>query len=329
MAGERTLPGISLTGYWNSGDNTWKAGMDENLRKLSVLVQLRVLSRVTPLPFDDSNSSGVANGDIYIMPASDSNSFQSSNSSPLHGDIAVFDDGAWVFFTPLAGFRAYVIDESTYYRYTGSAWVADGGNATAVSYDAGDTGDSNSTATTVAAALDDLYARIRAVSAGAVDATTVSYNSTADSNSADTTVQEALDTVFHGLINHEDRIATLEAASGTTFSSLIVADFTITAADDKKVFKIGESSNSPASIFARIPEDALEDLPDGFTCSFVQIASSQLEITVAEDSNSPGSLTLIYPSDMLAKTRVQGSVISILKTDDANTWVIFGDMEPV
>lgn len=168
MAGERTLPGISLTGYWNAGDNTWKAGMDENLRKLSVLVQLRVLSRTIWPGFEDSNSPGVADGDIYIVPATDSNSQQDSNSVPAHGYIAVHDDGSWVYYAPLEGFIAYVIDEAAYYRFDGSAWVAfgAGGDASSISYNSGDTGDSNSVQTNVADALDDLYARIRDVSGG-------------------------------------------------------------------------------------------------------------------------------------------------------------------
>ena len=37
---ERTLPGLGLTGFWDLGANNWKGGMDLNLRKLSLLVQL-------------------------------------------------------------------------------------------------------------------------------------------------------------------------------------------------------------------------------------------------------------------------------------------------
>ena len=47
---ERTLPGLGLTGFWDLGANNWKGGMDLNLRKLSLLVQLSVLSMTTALP---------------------------------------------------------------------------------------------------------------------------------------------------------------------------------------------------------------------------------------------------------------------------------------
>lgn len=203
MAGERTLPGISLTGYWDAGDNTWKPGMDENLRKLSVLVQLRVLSRTVWPPADDSNSAAVANGDIYIVPAGDSNSMQSSNSDDDFNDIAVFDNGGWVYYTPLEGFHAYVIDEDLDYVFKNGSWVPLATIADFVFYNS--TTDSNSTATNVAQALDDLYQRIFNISAGIVDASTVQYGE-ADSNSVSTdvvTVKDALDEIF-------ERISPLE-----------------------------------------------------------------------------------------------------------------------
>ena len=323
MAGERTLPGISLTGFWNAGDNTWKAGMDENLRKLSVLVQLRVISRTTwPPDTNSSNSPGVANGDIYIVPAGDSNSAQTSNSDDDFGDIAVHDNGSWVYYTPLNGFLAYVIDEGAYYRYNGSAWVQFGGDATAIAYNSGDTGDSNSTQTNVAAALDDLYQRVRNVAGGVVAASTVSYNSTTDSNSAPVNVQEALDDVYSTLNVIEDQVG------GITFQS-ITAGLTLTAADNKKFYLAGEDSNSPAFIDIGVPEDALEDLPDGFTVSVCQRANSQVRFVAIEDSNSPAAAVLIYPADMQPQTRGLNSVITLLKTNVANEWLVFGDLEPV
>jgi len=326
MAGERTLPGISLTGFWNAGDNTWKAGNDANLLKLSVLVQLRVLSRVIFPPADNSNSLGVANGDIYIVPVNDSNSMQSSNSVPRHNDIAVFDNGAWVYYTPLNGFRAYVIDESAYYKFNGTTWVADGGSALNIAYNSGTSGDSNSTETNVADALDDLYERVRNVSAGIIDASTVNYNSGdgGDSNSTETTVQGALDDIY-------GRVRAVEgAAGGITFVVLASAAITLTAADDKKFYMVEDDSNSAGFCTIGIPADSLEDLPDGFTVSAVQIgAGNQVTFAEIQDSNSPDDLVLIYPADMQPRTRGQNSVITALKTSVANRWLVFGDLEPV
>jgi len=107
MTGERTLPGIGLTGFWDAGSSGWKAGVDQNWLLLSVLANLAVKSRTTVLPGSPSN------GDIYIVPASD-------GTNP--NKIAVRDNGAWVYFAPLEGWHAWVSDEDSEYTYTGAAW---------------------------------------------------------------------------------------------------------------------------------------------------------------------------------------------------------------
>jgi hypothetical protein len=106
MAGERTLPGIGLVGFWNLGSG-YKTQMDANLRTLSTLTQLRAISRVTALPGSPTN------GDIYIVPTGGANA----------NEIAIRDNGAWVYFVPAEGYMAYIADEDTYYLYSGSAWA--------------------------------------------------------------------------------------------------------------------------------------------------------------------------------------------------------------
>ena len=104
---ERTLPGLGLTGFWDLGANNWKGGMDLNLRKLSLLVQLSVLSMTTPLP-----STGLADGMIYIIPSG--------------GDakkIAIRDNGAWVNYDPTEGMVAWVKDTDKFVKFDGAAWV--------------------------------------------------------------------------------------------------------------------------------------------------------------------------------------------------------------
>lgn len=119
---ERTLPGLGLTGFWDLGANNWKAGMDLNLRKLSLLVQLSVLSMTTALP-----STGLADGMIYIIPSG--------------GDakkIAIYDESAWVYFTPAEGWLAYVKDTDKYVKFDGTNWVdlttGGGGGTAAMEY---------------------------------------------------------------------------------------------------------------------------------------------------------------------------------------------------
>lgn len=107
MAGERTLPGLGLTGYWNIGDNTWKPGMDVNLLKLSAIVNGIVISRATSLPGSPTQ------GDVYIVPATDA-----------HGnDLAIYDNSVWTYVTPNVGWLIYVADEAKHYRFEGTGWT--------------------------------------------------------------------------------------------------------------------------------------------------------------------------------------------------------------
>lgn len=104
----RTLPGLGLKGFWPYGTDGYNDEMDENQRKTSVFVQTVVLSRETSLPGSPSD------GDIYIVPEGDTNEH----------DIAVRDDGAWVYYSPFAGCNVFVLDEDIYVRWTGSAWIS-------------------------------------------------------------------------------------------------------------------------------------------------------------------------------------------------------------
>ena len=115
MAGERTLPGLALTGFWDEGSNGWKDAMDANLRALSTLVQLGVISRTTSLPGSPTD------GDIYIIPSGDADA----------GEIAVRDNGAWVNLAPVEGWRAWVKDDDETVVYDGSAWAAASGGGLA------------------------------------------------------------------------------------------------------------------------------------------------------------------------------------------------------
>lgn len=103
---ERTLPGLGLTGFWDLGQDEWNTGMDANIRALSALSQLTVLSAVTTLP------GSPADGDIYIVTTG-------GNAQ----DVAVRDQGAWVYFTPVEGWRAWVRDTNKLVIFDGSVWA--------------------------------------------------------------------------------------------------------------------------------------------------------------------------------------------------------------
>ncbi|MEN3144640.1 DUF2793 domain-containing protein [Ochrobactrum sp. WV_118_8] len=103
---ERQLPGLGLTGFWLTGSDGWDTGMDGNLRMLSAVTQMGVLSKVTSLPASPTD------GQIYIVPSGgDANK------------IAIRDNGAWVYLTPKAGWRAWLADTSSFAHFDGSAWV--------------------------------------------------------------------------------------------------------------------------------------------------------------------------------------------------------------
>ncbi|MCQ9146060.1 MULTISPECIES: DUF2793 domain-containing protein [Brucella/Ochrobactrum group] len=108
---ERQLPGLGLTGFWLPGSDGWDTGMDGNLRMLSAVTQMGVLSKVTALP------ASPADGQIYIVPSgADANK------------IAIRDNGAWVYLIPKAGWRAWLADTSSFAHFDGSAWVDDTDN---------------------------------------------------------------------------------------------------------------------------------------------------------------------------------------------------------
>lgn len=104
----RTLPGLGLSGFWDLGEDLWKDANDVNLRTLSALTQPVVLSRTTALPGSPSD------GDIYIVP---------SDAGSNANEIAIRDDGAWVYLVPAEGWTAYVVDDGENVQFDGGAWV--------------------------------------------------------------------------------------------------------------------------------------------------------------------------------------------------------------
>ncbi len=110
MAGERSLPGLGLRGFYNDGSNGWGTKLSEDLRKLSAMSQLAVASRVTDI-------ASIPPGGIIIVRTDDP-------TNP--NKVAVNDTTGNVFFTPFEGMEAYVQDEDLFVRYDGSVWVQSG-----------------------------------------------------------------------------------------------------------------------------------------------------------------------------------------------------------
>jgi uncharacterized protein DUF2793 len=109
MSGERALPGVGLYGFWTPGSSGYNTNLDISLRKASALLQCSVKSRVTALPGSPSD------GDMYIVPHS-----AGSNAD----QIAIRDNGAWVYFVPTEGWKAWCQDTDEVATFDGSIWTA-------------------------------------------------------------------------------------------------------------------------------------------------------------------------------------------------------------
>lgn len=110
----RTLPNVGLKGFWSLGEDNWKEENDTNLLKLSVLTQGRVLSLVSATPGSPSA------GDVHLF----------SDSHPTQaGKVAVYDNSAWVYITPLTGWQLYDVASGFSRRYNGTTWaqIVEGG----------------------------------------------------------------------------------------------------------------------------------------------------------------------------------------------------------
>lgn len=96
-------PGIGLLAEWDLGESGWKAGMDENLRRLSGLVNTVLMSVNTPLP------SGAADGSLAV----------SDENTSIQGRIG----GQWVtVIQPKAGLIAWDKANERHVRFDGTAW---------------------------------------------------------------------------------------------------------------------------------------------------------------------------------------------------------------
>lgn len=111
----RTLAGpLALVGGRSAHESGWSAEMNENLLRASVFAQLTVKSRTTGTP-----PGSPANGDIYIVPASGTTGVWVGKEN----QVAVRDNGAWVYYVVGEGFVAYVQSDDFLYNFNGTTWV--------------------------------------------------------------------------------------------------------------------------------------------------------------------------------------------------------------
>ena len=94
--------------------------LNEALRLLDALVQLVFQSRALAAP-----PASPANGARYIVAAAPTGAW-SGNA----GAIAAWQDGAWAFLTPRAGWLAWIVDEAAAVVFNGIAWSTLAGQTT-------------------------------------------------------------------------------------------------------------------------------------------------------------------------------------------------------
>ncbi len=109
---ERIMPGLGLRAFYAPGQRDWGESVSEDLRRLSVLVQARALSRSTPLP-----PAGSA-GDVFLVP----------EAAAEHANALALWDGEpgtedWVHLAPQEGWEVWIADEARHERFTDGAWV--------------------------------------------------------------------------------------------------------------------------------------------------------------------------------------------------------------
>ena len=92
---------------------------NEALRILDALVHLAVIDRDAATP-----PEGPVDGDRYIVAAGGTGAWAGHDL-----EIAAYQDGAWIFFAPRAGWRSWIGDEEVLVVCAGSAWSSVGGGS--------------------------------------------------------------------------------------------------------------------------------------------------------------------------------------------------------
>lgn len=87
---------------------------NEAIRALDAVIQIAVISKDTASP-----PASPADGDRYIVAPPPSGDWSGHD-----GNIAAFQDGAWMFYEPRKGWLAWVEDESRFHVHDGAAWSA-------------------------------------------------------------------------------------------------------------------------------------------------------------------------------------------------------------
>jgi len=115
----RSLPNLALQAFFDLGEDGWKDEMDLNLLKLSVLTQAGTSGKFAAEP------GAPTDGDVIVL----------DETHATHPNaVAVRDDGAWVYFTPVEGWLIYNRATDSYLVFSGAVWGPLVTGAAAVKY---------------------------------------------------------------------------------------------------------------------------------------------------------------------------------------------------
>jgi len=92
---------------------------NEAIRALDALVQLSLQSKGLSTP-----PASPIDGERYFVASSPTGAW-----TGMESQIAAFQDGAWAFFSPQSGWRAWIDDESTFQIWDGQTWQVVGGES--------------------------------------------------------------------------------------------------------------------------------------------------------------------------------------------------------
>lgn len=105
-------PNLGLTYGWVAAETGWGTPYNADLRKLNHLVMGSVISAAIATP-----PGSPAFGDRYVVAASPTGAWVGHQNH-----VAVWDAGAWVFYTPVVGWALHNVATDRMIRWDGTTW---------------------------------------------------------------------------------------------------------------------------------------------------------------------------------------------------------------